>query len=157
MFDNLCIQHFSSLSLSAFRKFTADFLNDIVFITNCSNNSNGERKIVNCYPGVVNLSDKSLAEAEMSLLSKSLTFVDTSDMGIIAEDIRKFHLSAKQHLCLGKRFTPSITDNSQDTTVLGSIPVTAFNHSKLRNPSKWNPPGPMLVEHLCHCLTRIMS
>ena len=118
MFDNLCIQHFSSLSLSAFRKFTADFLNDIVFITNCSNNSNGERKIVNCYPGVVNLPDKSLAEAEMSLLSKSLTFVDTPDMGIIAEDLQKFHLSVKQHLSLGKLFTPSITMETSKVSML---------------------------------------
>ena len=126
-------------------------MNDIVSVTNFSNNSNVESKPVNCYPGVVNLSDKSLTEAEMSLLSKGLTFVDIPDppdIGIIAEDLHKFHLSVKRHVALGKVFTTTTQDISHNTTVMRNPSILPFGHSKFRNPSKWNPPGPMIVEHM---------
>ena len=70
----------------AFVNLNVYLLNDIIASSFNSNNSNDGIKPVNCYPGVVNLSDKVLTDSEMSLLSKGLTFVDTPDspdMGII--------------------------------------------------------------------------
>ena len=123
-------------------------------ITTCSfniNNSNVGIKPVNCYPGVVNLSDKILTDAEMSLLSKGLTFVDTPDlpdMGVLTEDLNKFHLSVKRHLALGKFEIPQTNTIPLQTNLDRDTPEIPFSYSKFRNPSKWIPPGPMIVEHM---------
>ena len=80
-------------------------------------------KPVNCYPGVVNLSNKVLSEPELSLLSKGLTFVDTPDlpdMDVLSEDLDKFHLSIKRHLALGK-FNPSLGNTNTSQPVLNRL------------------------------------
>ena len=110
------------------------------------NDSNATSKLVNCYPGVVNLSDTILTDAEMSLLGKGLTFVDTPeqpDLGILAEDLNKFHLSIKRHLAL-----PKFLETSTDRPNSDSNTTTPFSHSKFKNPSKWNPPCPMTLGHM---------
>ena len=111
-----------------------------------SNNSNTASKTINCYPGVVNLSDTILTQAEMSLLAKGLTFVDTPhkpDLGTIAEDLNKFHLSIKRHLALPKFQDQShLAEDPKDNSYI------PFGHQKFKNPSKWNPPCPMIVDHM---------
>ena len=134
----------------AFVNLNVNLLNDIVASCN-SNNSNLGNKPVNCYPGVVNLSDKILSESELSLLSKGLTFVDTPDlpdMGILSEDLDKFHLSIKRHLALGKLNTFVGDTNTPQPRSEGHSPEIPFGNPKFRNPSKWNPQGPMIVEHM---------
>ena len=83
----------------------------ITFVPSCYrysnvNNSNlSTSKVENCYSGVVNLSSRTLTEAELSLLSKGLNFVDTPpkpDIGSITEDLSKFHLGVKRHLAAEK-------------------------------------------------------
>ena len=111
------------------------------------NNSN-ENKLLEVYPGVFNLSDFTLSDGELSLLSKGLGFVDTPpppDLGEIMEDINKFHLSIKRHLAftsfdLTRNFT-----QPQYHTPPTNLP---FKHQKFKNPSKWNPPGPHALEHV---------
>ena len=109
------------------------------------NNSNADSKTLNCFSGVVNLSDHTLSDSELSLLSKGLTFVDTPpppDLGLIMEDIQKFHISIKRHLAIGK--LPSYTQDATER-ITSSTP---FGNQKFRNPSKWNPPSPAIVEHM---------
>ena len=109
------------------------------------NNSNADSKTLNCFSGVVNLSDHTLSDSELSLLSKGLTFVDTPpppDLGLIMEDIQKFHISIKRHLAIGK--LPSYTQDATER-INSSTP---FGNQKFRNPSKWNPPSPAIVEHM---------
>ena len=136
--------------LSRFADFNVDLLNDITLCTVNTNNSNVGIKSVNCYP-VVNLSDKNLNDAELSLLSKGLTFVDTPDspnMGVLTENLNKFHLSVNRHLALGKLQIPQTTINRGPPKTDRHPPETPFGHPRFRNPSKWNPPGPMVVEHM---------
>ena len=135
----------------AYVYFNVNLLCDITTCTVNTNNSNVGIKSVNCYPGVVNLSDKILNDAELSLLSKGLTFVDTPDlpdMGILSEDLDKFHLSVKRHLAFGKFQIPDPIPNPVPPNSDRNSPETPFGHSKFRNASKWNPPGPMIVEHM---------
>ena len=135
---------------NAFVNFNVILLNDIISCCNL-NNSNLGIKPVNCYPGVVNLSDKVLSPPELSLLSKGLTFVDTPDspdMGILSEDHNKFHLSIKRHLALGKITTPIGNSNTSQPIPERLSPETPFGNPKFRNPSKWNPQGPMIAEHM---------
>ena len=49
----------------------------LMFDTNNNNNCNSDIKSLNCFSGVVNLSDHQLNDGELSLLQKGLTFVDT--------------------------------------------------------------------------------
>ena len=60
------------------------------------------------------------------------------------EDIKKFHLGVKRHLAFGKltaNYQGAPRDNNNNTTL-------PFGHQKFRNPSKWNPPSPAIVEHM---------
>ena len=68
-------------------------------------------------------------------------------MGVLTEDLNKFHLSVKQHLALGKFVTPEPNPETVPTNT-DITPETPFGHPKFRNPSKWNPPGPMIFEHM---------
>ena len=82
----------------------------------------------------------------MSLLAKGLTFLDTPsklDLGTIAEDLNKFHLSIERHLALPKfqDLSHSVPDPSDNAYV-------PFGHQKFKNPSKWNPPCPMIIDHM---------
>ena len=55
------------------------------------------------YTGVVNLSSHKLTNSELSLLSKGPTFVNTPstrDMGLIFDDLNKFHTSIKRKLAI---------------------------------------------------------
>ena len=107
--------------------------------------------ILNCCPGVVNLSDKILSHAELSLLSKGLIFVDTPDppdLGILSEDLSKFHLSIKRHLAIDKFTTTNHTTGNPPDTMPMDKPELPFSNPKFRNPSKWNPPAPLIVEHM---------
>ena len=109
---------------SAYKSLCINVLPEFFYVVCNSNNSNLPSKTVNCYPGVVNLSDTILSQAETSPLAKGLTFVDTPskpDLGTIAEDLNKFHLSIKRHLALPKFF---------------------------HTPSNWNPPCPMIIDHM---------
>ena len=135
----------------AFVDLNVNLLFDITTCTVNTNNSNVDSKLENCYPGVVNLSDKVLDDAELSLLSKGLTFVDTPDspdMGVLTEDLNKFHSSIKRHLALGKFEIPKTNAYPAPTIPDPETPETPFSHTKFRNPSKWNPPDPMVVEHM---------
>ena len=115
------------------------------FYNTCNaNNSNFSNIASKTTQGVVNLSNRPLLDSELSLLSKGLTFVDTlssPDLGIISEDINKFHLSIRRKLAITKCQTSS---NTQVT----DTPTAPFEHSKFKNPSRWNPPGPAILEHM---------
>ena len=93
----------------------------------------------------MNLSSHKLSDAELSLLSKGLTFVDTPpepDLGILTEDLAKFHLGVKRHLAQGKLFPTNVPNTNSASK---DIP---FEHQKFKNPSKWNPPAPAIFEHM---------
>ena len=103
------------------------------------------------YTGVVNLSSHKLTDSKLSLLSKGLTYVNTPstpDIGSIYEDLSKFHVSIKRKIALDK-----FTDEGRvpKPTALNSStnPCTPFSHQKFRNPSNWNPQGPMILEFMC--------
>ena len=77
----------------ALLKVSIDLL-PLLFNSNNYNNCNSEIKSLNCFSGVVNLSDIQLNDSEPSLLQKGLTFVDTPpspDLGVLCEDFNKFH------------------------------------------------------------------
>ena len=106
------------------------------------NNSNFDNTATKEIQGVLNLSDKILFDSELSLLSKDLSFLDTPrppDLGILCEDLTKFHLSIKQKLAISKL---SPFQNTQKSD------LTLFEHQKFKNTSRWNPPGPVIVEHM---------
>ena len=72
---------------------------------NAHTNSNILNNNVNSstYTGVVYLSNHTLSDIELSLLSKGLTFVNTpptTDIGILCEDLSKFHTSIKRKLAI---------------------------------------------------------
>ena len=111
--------------------------------SNVNNSNLLNTKVENSYTGVVNLSSRTLTEAELSLLSKGLNFVDTPpkpDMGCITEDLSKFHLSIKRHLAAEKFNLP--------TQQINQFAGAPYAHSKFKNPSRWNPPAPAIVEHM---------
>ena len=106
------------------------------------NNCNFSNTITKETQGVVNLSNKILSDSELSLLSKGLTFVDTPpppDLGVLVEDLSKFHLSIRRKLAISK-FQNDQTPKRPEST--------PFDHSKFKNPSRWNPPGPVILEHM---------
>ena len=107
-----------------------------------SNNCNFSNTVTKETQGVVNLSNKTLSDSELSLLSKGLTFVDTPpppDLGVLVEDLSKFHLSIRRKLAISK-FQNDKTPKRPEST--------PFDHSKFKNPSRWNPPGPVILEHM---------
>ena len=107
-----------------------------------SNNCNFSNTATKETQGVVNLSNKTLSDSELSLLSKGLTFVDTPpppDLGVLVEDLSKFHLSIRRKLAISK-FQNDQTPKRPEST--------PFDHSKFKNPSRWNPPGPVILEHM---------
>ena len=114
----------------------------------CNFNSNSiNTEDLKSYSGVVNLSSHILSEGEQSLLSKGLTFVCTPgppDMGILFEDLEKFHRSIKRNIAIGKFTTGQDTQLNQPETT-----STPFKHTKFKNPSNWNPPGPPILEYMC--------
>ena len=106
------------------------------------NNSNFDNTATKEVQSFLNLSDKILSDSELSLLSKGLSFVDTPpppDLGILSKDLTKFHLSIKRKLAISKL---SPFQNTQKSD------LTPFEHPKLKNPSRWNPSGPVIVEHM---------
>ena len=124
---------------------------------NCNFNSGNLPSEPSTYSGVVNLSSYQLSDSELSLLSKGLTFVNTPntpDMGVLFEDLQKFHTSLKRKLALDKlnleRMGPVPT--TLDTHQSGNNLIsnnTPFSHQKFKNPSKWNPVGPAVLESMC--------
>ena len=114
----------------------------------CNRNSNSlNTEDLKSYSGVVNLSDHTLSDGELSLLSKDLTFVctpGTPDMGVLYEDLEKFHRSIKRKIAIGKLNPYPMVDN----TIPSSI-CPPFQHQKFKNPSNWNPPGPPVLEYMC--------
>ena len=69
-------------------------------------------------------------------------------MGVLSKDLNKFHLGIKRHLALGKFKTPNTNVTPPPSQTERTGPENPFSHPKFRNPSKWNPPGPMIVEHM---------
>ena len=56
------------------------------------------------------------------------------------EDLSKFHLGVKRHLAAEKLNLPRYKSNTPNTM--------PFGHSKFKNPSRWNPPAPAILEHM---------
>ena len=128
----------------ALLKVSIDFI-PLLYSPQNVNNCNPVNKTLNSFSGVVNLSDHILTDSEISLLSKGLTFVDTPparDLGTIMEDLQKFHLGVRRNLAFGK-LDPKYTISTNDT-----IQNKPFENQKFKNPSKWNPPAPAIVEHM---------
>ena len=65
-------------------------------------------------------------------------------MGSIFEDLDKFHRSMKRNLAIGK-----LTFNNTSAPIGTSLISPPFQHQKFKNPSKWNPPGPPILEYMC--------
>ena len=67
---------------------------------------------------------------------------------MIFEDLNKFHTSIKRILAIDK-----LNKEGQLKRPFNSEPIpephTPFSHSKFRPPSKWNPPGPLILEVMC--------
>ena len=111
--------------------------------TNVNNSNPLNSKVDNCFSGVINLSSRILTEAELSLLSKGLHFVDTPsrpDMGSIIEDLSKFNLSIKRHLAAEKLNLPQSTNPN--------FTGAPWAHQKFKKPSRRNPPAPAILEHM---------
>ena len=128
----------------ALLKVSLDLL-PLMFDSRNSNNCNADIKLLNCFLGVVNLSDYQLDEGELSLLEKGQTFVDTPpppDLGVLCTDLSKFHLSIKRKLALSGLNLKS----NQDTPRQGN--TQPFQSRKFTNRSNWNPPAPGIVEHM---------
>ena len=104
-------------------------------------------KLDQSYSGVVNLSSYKLNDIELSLLSKGLTFVCTPgppDMGVIFEDLEKFHRSIKRKIAIGK-----LSLNTEKVSPTAPTTTNPFQHQSFKNPSNWNPPGPPILEYMC--------
>ena len=128
----------------ALLKVSVDLL-PLLFNPSNYNNCNSDIKALNCFSGVVNLSDHQLSDGELSLLQNGLTFVDTPpapDLGILREDFNKFHLSIKRKLALSGLNLPN---NSLTPRQGNTLP---FQLRKFTNRSNWNPPAPGIVEHM---------
>ncbi len=103
---------------------------------------------------VVNLSNKILTQAQLSLLSKGLNFCPmpgSPNKGELAADINRF----KRNLRLiaffgennGSRPSNTVTTSNVSTGQTNSTPPC--NHPDLRNKSTWSPPiGPLALERL---------
>ena len=63
-----------------------------------------------------------------------------TDKGSIVEDLSKFHLSIKRHLGAEKLNLPQSTNPN-----FTGAPCA---HQKFKNPSRWNPPAPAILEHM---------
>ena len=84
-------------------------------------------------------------DGELSLLQKGLTFVDTPpppDLGVLCEDLNKFHLSIKRKLALSGLNLPNTTEIPRQGN------TQPFQSRKFTNRSNWNPPAPGIVEHM---------
>ena len=82
------------------------------------------------------------------MLNKGLTFVDTPpqpDIGVLAEDLSKFHLGVKQNLAATKFLS---SNNPPDHSRVSVAIAPPFSHQKFKNPSSWNPTCPLIVEHM---------
>ena len=91
--------------------------------------------------GTINLSSYVLDNAEISLLSKGLSFCPTPgplDMAVAMDDVDKFHRSLR----LSSRFGETETLG----TSWGPEEGQPFSHRKFRPPSSWQPRGPPFLE-----------
>ena len=132
------------LFCEALFKVSLDLL-PLMFNSSNYNNCNSDIKSLNCFSGVVNLSDHQLSDGELSLLQKGLTFVDTPpspDLGVLCEDFSKFHLSIKRKLALSGL---NLTTTPEIPRQGNNLP---FQSRKFTNRSNWNPPAPGIVEHM---------
>ena len=99
---------------------------------------------------VINLSDHTLTDAQITLLSKGLKFCPTPgepEQGDLWRDLQKFHRSLRLKAMFSKPNMPwsdntKKTENSQNLII--DIP---FKNARFKLPSTWNPPGPKDLEH----------
>ena len=111
--------------------------------SNC-NNSNGTDSLV------VNLSDYTLNEHEISILSKGMKFCPTPgepNFGALREDLDHFHTRIKRKLF----FSNLPVDEENNPTGSGNQhnDDDAFKDSKFKEASKWKPPPIVNLEIFC--------
>ncbi len=105
---------------------------------------------------VINLSSIELTKAQVSVLSKGLSFCPTPgepDLGVLKEDMERFHRDLRRKAFCNAKGQPKPQDNSclDDSSDEGSIEgsdieTPAFKHYKFKPKSRWNPPGPKVLE-----------
>jgi hypothetical protein len=107
---------------------------------------------------VVNLSSKELTEDELSILSKGLKFCptpDSTDAGLIREDLDKLHKRLRQIAFYEDIENNSTLDSSRpvvatqplDTDPNNLLSHKPFKHRKFKLPAKGRgPPGPLNLE-----------
>ncbi len=114
---------------------------------NCNNNINQDAE------SVVNLSDLTLSNAQLSVLSRGLNFCPSPGEPPLADlflDLDKFHRQLRRK-CFFHKKTPT-TSGTQATPSDGNPNCdtqpenSAFEHRKFRDPSSWDPRGPPTLE-----------
>jgi len=118
-------------------------------LTNKNNNST----ITHSESSVINLSSFPLTKPMVSILSKGLNFCPTPgepNAFELRQDLDKFHVSLRRKQFFSKKID---LDDSTSSILNFSCSFNSlcrddgpFNHQKFRNPSKWNPPGPVNLE-----------
>ena len=94
---------------------------------------------------VINLSDKKLTDDQLSLLSKGLNFCpipQSSDPGDLRSDLDNLH----RRLRLQSHFDDSDEDEPEPLTEGNYFCTSEFIHPKFKPASKFNPPGPPVLE-----------
>ena len=125
---------------------------------NNSNHSNNQGHTDNVFEpytfgSVINISDVTLTDTEMSLLSRGLNFCPTPgepDFSEIKQDLDKFHTSLRRKAFFG---SPQYSE-AEDPPELGGlllIPADredeAFDHQNFKLRSNFSPPGPRCLEN----------
>ena len=71
------------------------------------------------------------------------------DLGLIFEDLNKFHTSIKRKLAIDKLVKEGQIKEPSDQNSANK-PFSPFGHQKFKCPTKWNPPGPKILEVMCY-------
>ena len=116
------------------------------------NKNNNNDSYSDC--SVVNLSNHTLTQAQTSLFSKGLNFCPTpfeTNLGTIRQDFDKFHRSLQRHCVFNTVDTllpssPDTLDSDTDSTDCILSDYTPIKHNSFKNPSEWNPTGPLSLE-----------
>ena len=106
--------------------------------------------------GVLNLSNYSCNQNELSVLEKGLKFCPTPPKychGAMKESVDKFFRSASLKLFFAKNSVPDNPEDIIENSFLSEPEEdTAFEHKELKLPSTFNPPMPNTLKHIYHIL-----
>ena len=110
--------------------------------------------------GVVNLSDYSCGQNELSVLGKGLKFCPTPPKychSVMKESTDKFFRSASLKLFFVNNSNPQNQEDILKNSFLSESETdTAFEYKDLKLPSTFNPPMPSTLEHIYGILVDII-